>query len=209
MGYGKKKYIELHGEEAWKLELERRRVKNAELRKRKKAQYHEMDCEWRKNNREKIKATAKRYRDTHKEVVQKKWAKYSAEHREELNAKRKLYREEHKEELKEKHNLWRQNNPMKVRACDIVQNSKKEDRKSNRGECTITSQWVIDKIFSSKCIYCGDDNWEHLGCDRIDNNVPHTPENCVCACGICNVERGDKYTVEEFVEYRKMHPKAS
>jgi hypothetical protein len=209
MGYGKKKYIELHGEEAWRVELEKRKVKNAELRKIKKEQYHKMACEWRQNNQEKVKEAQKKYRNTHKEFLKNKWSEYSAEHKEELKIKGKQYREEHKEELKERRILWKKNNPEKSRATQIIQNCKKMDKKYNRGECTITPQWIIDKIFTSKCVYCGDDNWEHLGVDRIDNNLPHTPENCVCACGKCNVERGDRWTVEEFVEYKQLCLKAS
>lgn len=71
----------------------------------------------------------------------------------------------------------------------------------------ITKQWIIDNIFNSSCIYCGDSDWTHLGADRIDNSKPHTPDNCVCACGLCNIEKSDKYTVEEFKEYRKTHPR--
>lgn len=66
----------------------------------------------------------------------------------------------------------------------------------------------MENIFTSKCIYCGDDNWEHLGCDRKDNSKPHTSDNIVCACGICNAERSDNYTVEEFIQYRKLHPRS-
>jgi len=71
----------------------------------------------------------------------------------------------------------------------------------------IDGKWIEEQVFASKCIYCGDDNWKHLGCDRIDNSKPHTPDNVVCSCGICNVERNDRYSVEEFIEYRKTHPR--
>lgn len=81
------------------------------------------------------------------------------------------------------------------------------DKKEGRGECTLTSEWIKENIFNSKCTYCGDSDWRHLGCDRIDNGLPHTPENCICSCGICNIEKNDKYSVEEFVEYRSKHPR--
>ena len=72
----------------------------------------------------------------------------------------------------------------------------------------ITPQWIEENLFSdgSKCIYCGDNNWKHLGADRIDNTKPHTPDNVVCSCAICNYERQNRFTVEEFIKYRKEHP---
>ena len=67
---------------------------------------------------------------------------------------------------------------------------------------------MIENIFKSSCVYCGDTNWEHLGCDRINNNLPHTTDNVICACGLCNVERQfNRMSVEEFIEYRKTHPR--
>ena len=73
----------------------------------------------------------------------------------------------------------------------------------------ITKDWIVENIFNGqKCVYCGDDDWTHLGADRIDNTKPHTPDNVVCACGLCNIERNERYTVEEFKEYRKLHPRS-
>lgn len=72
----------------------------------------------------------------------------------------------------------------------------------------INPEWIVTNVFSGhKCIYCGESDWRKLGVDRVDNNKPHTPDNCVPACWDCNNARGDKYTVEEFIEYRKQHPK--
>jgi hypothetical protein len=71
----------------------------------------------------------------------------------------------------------------------------------------ITAQWIIDNIFTQKCIYCGDADWKHLGADRIDNSKPHTPDNVVCACGICNGQRKDSYSMEDFIGYRELHPR--
>ena len=94
----------------------------------------------------------------------------------------------------------------KGRAHQLISTYVYADREKGYGDCTITEDWIISNIFNSSCIYCGDSDWKHLGADRIDNSKPHTPENCVCSCGICNCERGDRCTVEEFIEYRKTHP---
>ena len=72
----------------------------------------------------------------------------------------------------------------------------------------VDETYILEKILNSTCVYCGDYVWQHLGCDRIDNSKPHTPDNCLCSCGICNVEReGKNMSVEEFVKYRKSNPR--
>lgn len=93
------------------------------------------------------------------------------------------------------------------RATQLAAAYSQTDNDTFTSPLTIDKNWIMEKIFSGqKCFYCGDSNWKHLGCDRIDNSLPHTPDNCICACGICNIERGDRYTIEEFVEYRKNNP---
>ena len=73
---------------------------------------------------------------------------------------------------------------------------------------TITAEWIAENILTASCIYCHDNEPYHLGCDRIDESKGHTPDNVVCACPICNWERSlQKMSVEEFIEYRKTHPR--
>lgn len=64
----------------------------------------------------------------------------------------------------------------------------------------LTKQWIADHILDSHCEYCGEDNWDKLGCDRIDNSKPHTTDNCICACARCNRLRGDNFSVEDMKE---------
>ena len=78
------------------------------------------------------------------------------------------------------------------RAQYLVQNYKRNDKKYNRGECTLTAQWVVDNIFPKPCHYCGETGWEIMGCDRIDNSLPHTHDNVVPCCRECNLKRQKK-----------------
>lgn len=95
----------------------------------------------------------------------------------------------------------------KERAHNLARNYKKDDEKDGRGESTLTTGWIKNNIFSGqKCVYCGEDDWHKLGCDRIDNTKPHTPDNVVCSCSKCNVERGSM-TYEEFKEKKGITPK--
>ena len=61
-------------------------------------------------------------------------------------------------------------------------------------------QWVVDNIYSNGCIYCGETDWRKLGCDRINNNKPHTKDNVVPCCKRCNKLRSNKFTVDEMKE---------
>lgn len=138
------------------------------------------------------------------------WEKEQERRRELGRQAQKKYRDRHKEKLKEKNREQCRNyyNSKSGRAINIIHKYTQSDFEENRGACTLKKDWVIEHIFNSSCIYCGDSNWKHLGCDRIYDNLPHTQDNCVCACGICNVERYFKrMSVEEFVEYRKTHPR--
>lgn len=76
--------------------------------------------------------------------------------------------------------------------------------KKKFGECgDLDEEWIMINIFGKKCVYCETSQWSKLGCDRIDNNKPHTKDNCVCACARCNRMRGDNFTVEEMKKIGK------
>lgn len=131
-----------------------------------------------------------------------------AAHRE--NAKRNYYN--HKEKILEKCKERYQLNPDVFkekcnkyhktkygRALYLLNGYRRLDKQGERGECTLTAQWIVDNIFSNHCQYCDEDDWTKIGCDRIDNTKPHTPENCVPCCYHCNCK---KHTMgyEEFMD---------
>ena len=124
------------------------------------------------------------------------------------------YQQEHKDEIAEYHAeyyaKWYQENKEKKlerqaeyrqtpigRASSLVGGYQKEDKKYNRGECTLTAKWVVENIFTMPCHYCGKEGWDVIGCDRIDNSLPHTQDNVVPCCFECNRKRGLK-SYEEF-----------
>lgn len=135
-------------------------------------------------NREKSLEYAKEYRKNHPEIYSKRkdyLKKYSKDNRNKISDYLKEYRK-----------------TQKGRAVTLCSNYKKEDKLHKWGETTITSQWIVDNIFSGqKCIYCGETDWTKLGCDRIDNSKPHTPDNVVCSCWVCNNKR-KKTNFDEF-----------
>ena len=81
--------------------------------------------------------------------------------------------------------------PMK-RADNLRQSYKRADKKYNRGECTLTAQWIIDNIFTKPCAHCGKTGWQIIGCNRLDNSKPHTPDNVEPCCKECNDKLASK-----------------
>ena len=116
---------------------------------------------------------------------------------EEVREYMRQYRETHKEEQKVYNREYRET--PRGRAKRMVIHCRQNDAKHNRGECTITEEWIMENIFTSKCHYCGESDWLKLGCDRIDNAKPHTPENIVCCCEDCNRKR-QNMPFAEFVQ---------
>lgn len=86
----------------------------------------------------------------------------------------------------------------------LIASYRYRDKKRFNKEIDLDVDWFIDNIFNSKCIYCGETNWRELGCDRIDNNKPHTKDNVVCCCSTCNRMRGDDFTIDEFLRIGKL-----
>lgn len=147
----------------------------------------------------------------HKKCVNK----YQQEHKDEIAEYQAEYYakwyQENKEKKLEQNDKWRAEHPERYReyqakyhktpmgrAKNLVGGYQTADKKYNRGKCTLTSKWVVDNIFSKPCHYCGAIGWDIIGCDRIDNSLPHTPDNVVPCCFECNRKRGAK-SYEEFI----------
>lgn len=74
----------------------------------------------------------------------------------------------------------------KGRASHLLNSYKQSDKLAQRGECTLTAQYIVDNIFSKSCVHCGETDWKKLGCNRLDNSKPHTPDNVEPCCFRCN-----------------------
>lgn len=203
MSMNKSEYIELYGAEAWEEESKRRRS----------GRNHEKDAAYEEARKGKRNEYFKQRREYHKEYYQKnkerklEYAKSEA---------RKQYRRDYYEKNKERYldkdyakiKRERWYSTQSGRASYLRGKYQYDDKtKGFDTSNNITTQWIVDNIFTQKCIYCGDTDWRHLGADRIDNSKPHTPDNVVCACGICNKERRNNYSMEDFIRYRELHPR--
>lgn len=75
------------------------------------------------------------------------------------------------------------------------------DKKANRGECTLTPDWIIEHIFTHPCAHCGKSDWRELGCNRLDNSLPHTPDNVEPCCWECNKKMYQKEISKSVYQY--------
>lgn len=152
------------------------------------------------DNKETILEHQKQYRQEHKEEIAEYFKQYRQEHKVEIAERRKQYFKQYyldnKDVIAEQQKQYHQT-PF-GRAKILISSYRREDKKYNRGECTLTPQWIVDNIFTSKCHWCKETDWTKLGCDRIDNSLPHTPDNVNPCCEECNKKRGRK----DFEEFR-------
>lgn len=104
----------------------------------------------------------------------------------ELERKRRNYQEK-KEQYREYYatsSRWR--------AKQLLRGYRDQDNERFGGGTDLTSEWIDNNILSQPCLYCGESNWKKLGCDRIDNEMPHTYDNVVPCCFDCNCKRHRK-----------------
>lgn len=176
-----------------------------EEKKKKKAEY---DKEYRAKNKEKIALKKKEYYLAHKEEKRLYDIEYRKENAETRKKTKAIWNKKHKKEMSSYNKSYY--STLKGLSKRRRNHYLWEDKYYgfDTGE-TVTAEWIEKNILTNnKCYYCGDSTPSHLGCDRIDNNKGHSIDNIVCSCPICNWERQiEKLTIEEFVEYRKTHPR--
>ena len=81
------------------------------------------------------------------------------------------------------------------RASYLLDDYRKMDRHNGFGNCIdFDAKWIVENIFTQKCAHCDCTDWRELGCNRIDNDLPHTKSNVESCCKLHNNELG----LEEF-----------
>lgn len=125
---------------------------------------------------------------------QTEWRKNNKGHIAEYNAE---YKEKNKEQITKQRAEYRLT--QRGRAIQLIAGYQRNDKLYSRGECTLTADWIVDNIFSKPCHYCGRTDWTKLGCDRIDNTLPHTPDNVVPCCHHCNCKKHTT-SYDEFIK---------
>lgn len=136
---------------------------------------------------------------SHKEFKNERWKEWYDENKEKRSEYNKKWREEHKEYDKERRKDYAKT-PI-GRASSLANKYKGEDKKHNRGECTLTKEWIMKNIFSKPCVHCGKEGWNVIGCNRLDNSKPHTEDNVEPCCEECNKKMWFKEMGKEVYQY--------
>ena len=84
--------------------------------------------------------------------------------------------------------------------CNVdIQLIKRKYYKYKQSGLSGISVWeFVDLIKKGKCYYCG--SKKELGFDRVDNKKGHSLDNYVICCHLCNMTRGDRFTVEQMLK---------
>lgn len=157
-------------------------LKNKERILEKQKQYYE-------KNKEKKSVYQKKYweenKERHKERNRNLSRKNYYENQEKYKEYQKKYYIEHKEEINEKaHNKLYSN--QLYRAYVLLHEYNAADERNCRGKGDLTTEWIVENIFSQPCPHCGETDWTKIGCNRLDNNKPHTMDNVEPCCKECN-----------------------
>ena len=75
---------------------------------------------------------------------------------------------------------------IKGRANYLCKNYKQQDKKRGVGEGDLTAKWILENILTKPCAHCGNEGWQIIGCNRLDNSKPHTMDNVEPCCLDCN-----------------------
>ena len=114
-----------------------------------------------------------------------------------------FYNKKHNNKIKEFYNKNPKINNYKPTSISrISRECKYRDKKYTEDSRFNFSLNELEMFITKSCFYCGDT--ENIGLDRIDNNKGHCKSNVVASCSICNMTRGNRFTVEEFIELGKV-----
>lgn len=127
----------------------------------------------------------KHYQDN-SERRKEQMKQYYQENAERFKEHNKQYYQDNAEYYKEHQKQYNQT-PM-GRALYLLNNYNRNDKKHNRGKGDLTAQWIVERIFSQPCVHCGKEGWDVIGCNRLDNSLPHTKDNVEPCCLECNIK---------------------
>jgi 5-methylcytosine-specific restriction endonuclease McrA len=142
--------------------------------------------EYRKKNSSKNNEYQKQYREENKQELLDKKKEYYQLHKEEHKRIKKEYRDNNKERIKEYYQTPR----AKILCC--IKDGKRKARKLNQLGPNPPTIEFLEKLYSSRCWYCGE------AAKHADHFYPlskgglHDISNLVPACAFCNLSKNDK-----------------
>lgn len=156
-----------------------KKYQTEEDRKQARKEYNK---QYYQDNREKILEQHKQYNKDNAEKIKQ----YYQDNAERIKEQKKQYNKDNAERLKEYRKQYYQT-PI-GRASHLLGTYNRSDKKANRGQGDLTSEWIVERIFSQPCAHCGKEGWDVIGCNRLDNSLPHTMDNVEPCCFECNIK---------------------
>lgn len=115
----------------------------------------------------------------------------------------KFYNEKHNNKKKEFYNKNpKVNNYKPTITSRISRECKHRDKKYSENTRFDFTSNELEVFIANGCFYCGDT--QNIGLDRIDNSKGHCKSNVIASCSTCNMTRGNRFTVEEFIKIGKV-----
>lgn len=178
-----------------------------------KEEIREYQQNYRKENRERELERAREYKRTHKEELKIYNKEYAQTHTEKIRNYQQNYQQEKKKEIKEqqKEKRTRYKQDLKQIIKKKIGSHKRSDILNKRIEKDSIPDDYIDvehvlellEEQQNKCKKCevklelcnySQACTTQFTIDRIDNDLPHTKNNCIITCLSCNVSKSDKQT---------------
>ena len=90
----------------------------------------------------------------YEEHILKQVRKHNRDHKEERSEYNKQYYQDNREDVLAQHKQWQKDNPIQWRANNLLNNYRRSDENANRGECTLTEDWIVKNIITSDPSRC-------------------------------------------------------
>lgn len=135
--------------------------------------------------RKKIYQTEEEKKKAQKEANKRCYQKHIEERRTYSREYQKKYYSKNKQNINEKAHIKMFQEPLR-RAKVLLYEYNRADKKRGLCEGNLTPQWIVDNIFTKPCAHCGKAGWQVIGCNRIDDDKPHTIDNVEPCCQKCN-----------------------
>ena len=139
---------------------------------------------WREENKDKVNSSKKKYYEENKEKILEHQKEYRNTNKDKINSSWKKWYNKNREKCLEYQKEY--NSTPIGRARSLLHAYNFADKERNRGKGDLTAEWIVDNIFTKPCAHCGISGWEVIGCNRLDNALPHTKNNVEPCCFICN-----------------------
>jgi hypothetical protein len=150
--------------------------------------------DWRIRNKSRVESYNKKYYQNNKEKLRKMASQQGKYNKNYCKVSRGLWIMNNRSKIREINNNWKKNNKHKL-SQRFNQLKNRAKHRNIYFDLTLQNFEDINKL---SCHYCSGPLPRYgSGMDRIDNNKGYVVDNIIPCCTVCNLTRGDRWSVEE------------